>query len=79
MGSIVGDLMGIDDGSAARAQMAKQSAAIDKQEAATSAKESQLAQETQKRVIARRGGGQRMLLSQERPDAELGISSTLGG
>lgn len=79
MGSIVGDLMGIDDGSAARAQMAKQSAAIDKQEAATVAKESQLAQETQKRVIARRGGGQRMLLSQERPDAELGISSTLGG
>ena len=79
MGSIVGDLMGIDDGSAARAQMAKQSAAIDKQEAATVAKESQLAQETQKRVIARRGGGQRMLLSQERPDAELGITSTLGG
>jgi hypothetical protein len=79
MGSIVGDLMGIDDGSAARAQMAKQSAAIEKQEAATTAKESQLAQETQKRVIARRGGGQRMLLSQERPDAELGISSTLGG
>ena len=79
MGSIVGDLMGIDDGSAARAQMAKQSAAIDKQEAATAAKESQLAQETQKRVIARRGGGQRMLLSQERPDAELGISSTFGG
>ena len=79
MGSIVGDLMGIDDGSAARAQMAKQSAAIDKQEAATVAKESQLAQETQKRVIARRGGGQRMLLSQERPDAELGIQQTLGG
>lgn len=79
MGSIVGDLMGIDDGSAARAQMAKQSAAIDKQEAATAAKESQLAQDTQKRIIARRGGGQRMLLSQERPDAELGIQSTLGG
>ena len=79
MGRIVGDLMGIDDGSAARQQMAKQSAAIDKQEAVTVAKESQLAQETQKRVIARRGGGQRMLLSQERPDAELGISSTLGG
>jgi hypothetical protein len=79
MGRIVGNLMGIDDGSAARAQMAKQSAAIDKQEAVTVAKESQLAQETQKRVIARRGGGQRMLLSQERPDAELGISSTLGG
>jgi hypothetical protein len=79
MGSIVSDLMGIDDGSAARAQMAKQSEAIDKQEAVTVAKESQLAQETQKRVIARRGGGQRMLLSQERPNAELGITSTLGG
>ena len=79
MGSIVGDLMGIDDGSAARAQMAKQSAAIEKQEAATAAKESQLAQDTQKRIIARRGGGQRMLLSQERPDAELGIQQTLGG
>lgn len=79
MGSVVGDLFGIDDGSAARAQMAKQSAAIEKQEATTVAKESALAQETQKRVIARRGGGQRMLLSQERPDAELGIQQTLGG
>jgi hypothetical protein len=79
MGRIVGDLMGIDDGSAARQQMAKQSAAIDKQEAVTVAKESQLAQETQKRVIARRGGGQRMLLSAERPDAELGIQQKLGG
>lgn len=79
MGSIVSDIMGIDDGSAARQQMAKQSETIAKQEAATAAKESQLAQDTQKRLIARRGGGQRMLLSQERPDAELGVSSTLGG
>jgi len=79
MGSIVGDLMGIDDGSAARQQIAKQSEAIAKQEATTAAKESQLAQDTQKRIIARRGGGQRMLLSQERPDAELGIQQTLGG
>jgi hypothetical protein len=71
--------MGIDDGSAARAQMAKQSETIAKQEAVTTAKESQLAQETQKRVIARRGGGQRMLLSAERPDAELGIQQKLGG
>jgi hypothetical protein len=79
MGSIVGDILGIDDGSASRAQMAKQSAAMEKQEVATVAKESQLAQETQQRVIARRGGGQRMLLSQERPDAELGIQQKLGG
>lgn len=79
MGDIVGDLLGIDDGSAARAQMAKQSAAMDKQEAKTVQKESALAEETQKRIIARRGGGQRMLLSQERPDAELGIQQTLGG
>ena len=79
MGDIVGDLLGIDDGSAARAQMAKQSAAMDKQEAKTVQKDSALAEETQKRIIARRGGGQRMLLSQERPDAELGIQQTLGG
>lgn len=79
MGSVVGDLMGIDDGSAARAQMAKQSEAIAKQEATTKAKESKLAEETQQRIIARRGGGQRMLLSQERPDAELGVQQTLGG
>jgi len=79
MGSIVGDIMGIDDGSAARQQMAKQEERIKVQEANTAAKESALAQETQKRIIARRGGGQRMLLSQERPDAELGIQQTLGG
>lgn len=79
MGSFVGDLFGIDDGSAARAQMAKQSEAIAKQEATTAAKESQLAQDTQKRIIARRSGGQRMLLSQERADAELGVQQTLGG
>jgi len=79
MGDVVGDLLGIDDGSAARAQMAKQSAAMDKQEAKTVQKDSALAEETQKRIIARRGGGQRMLLSQERPDAELGIQQTLGG
>lgn len=52
---------------------------ISEQEAAVKKKESDLAQDTQKRLIARRGGGQRMLLSQERQDAELGISSTLGG
>lgn len=79
MGNVVGDLLGIDDGSAARAQMAKQSAAMDKQEAKTVEKETALAQETQKRIIARRGGGQRMLLSSERPDAEFGIQQTLGG
>ena len=79
MGSIVGDILGIDDGSAARAQMAKQEEKVAAQETATAAKESQLAQDTQKRVMSRRGGGQRMLLSQERPDAELGIQQTLGG
>lgn len=79
MGSIVSDIMGIDDGSATRAQIAKQEQKIQQQEANTAAKESQLAQETQKRIVARRGGGMRMLLSQERPDAELGVQSTLGG
>ena len=79
MGSIIGDILGIDDGSAARAQMAKQSAAMDKQEASTKEKESKLAQETQQRIIARRAGGQRMLLSEERADAELGIQQKLGG
>ena len=79
MGSVVGDILGIDDGSATRAQMAKQEEKVKQQETVTQAKESQLAQETQKRIVARRAGGNRMLLSQERPDAELGVQSTLGG
>lgn len=79
MGSIVSDIMGIDDGSATRAQIAKQEEKVQQQEVVTQAKESELAKETQKRIIARRGGGMRMLLSQERPDAELGVQSTLGG
>jgi hypothetical protein len=52
---------------------------MDKQEASTKEKESKLAQETQQRIIARRAGGQRMLLSEERADAELGIQQKLGG
>ena len=79
MGSTVGKILGADDGSAAREQMARQQAAIDKQQAEAKAKESRLAQETQERIIARRGGGQRMLLSQERADASLGIQDKLGG
>lgn len=59
--------------------IAKQEAAITQQEAKVAAQESQLNQDTQKRILARRGGGMRMLLSQERPDAELGITSKLGG
>ena len=78
MGSTVTDLLGIDDGSAAREQAAKQSAALAKQEAAAKEKESKLAQETQDRIIARRAGGQRMLLSEERADAQLGIQDKLG-
>lgn len=79
MGSVISDILGIDDGSASRAQMAKQQEKIEQQEVATKAKESQLAQETQKRIVARRAGGTRMLLSGERADAELGVQSTLGG
>ena len=59
--------------------IAKQEEAITKQEEKVAAQESKLNQETQKRIISRRGGGLRMLLSQERPDAELGITSKLGG
>lgn len=67
------------DMSASQAQMAKQTQAIERQEAVVKKKESDLAQQTQERIVARRGGGLRMLLSQERPDAELGIQSKLGG
>ena len=79
MGSVVSDILGMDDGSATRAQIAKQEQKVQQQEVVTQAKESELAKETQKRIVARRGGGLRMLLSQERPDAELGVQSTLGG
>lgn len=77
----IGELLGVPkpQTSGQEAMLAQQSAQLAKQEAATKAKESALAQESQRRILARRGGGQRMLLSQERTDSELGVQSKLGG
>lgn len=77
----IGELLGVPKPQTAgqEAQLALQKMKIDQQEAATKAKESALAQESQRRILARRGGGQRMLLSQERTDSELGVQSKLGG
>lgn len=67
------------DNSAALEQMRLQQEQIAKQEAALNKQQTELAQRTQAGIRARRSGGQRALLSAERPD-ELGVQPTkLGG
>jgi hypothetical protein len=82
MGGVVRNLvtgvLGMDDGSAARAQAAKQAEQLSKQEAAVNQQQSELAQKTMAGIKARRGGGLASLLSGERQD-ELGVQSKLGG
>ena len=50
---------------------------VQKEQLAT--QETNLAKKTQAGMAARRGGGLRQLLSQERTDSELGVQSKLGG
>lgn len=60
-------------------QIANQKAQIDKQDQQLATQESNLAKKTQAGMIARRGGGLRTLLAQDRQDSELGVTSKLGG
>ena len=64
---------------AAEEQIRVQKEQITKQDAQLAQQETNLAQKTQAGMKARRGGGLRQLLSSERTDSELGVSSKLGG
>jgi hypothetical protein len=64
---------------AAEEQIKVQKEQIAKQDQQLATQETNLAKKTQAGMIARRGGGLRQLLSQERTDSELGVSSKLGG
>ena len=64
---------------AAEEQVRLQKATIDKQDAQLATQETNLAKKTQAGMIARRGGGLRTLLAQDRQDSELGVTSKLGG
>jgi hypothetical protein len=70
---------GSQDNSAAEKQIAMQKEQITKQDAQLATQETNLAQKTQAGMKARRGGGLRSLLSAERVDSELGVTSKLGG
>jgi hypothetical protein len=78
MGGIFGGGGG-QDNSAAEKQIAMQKEQITKEDAKLAQQETSLAQKTQAGMKARRGGGLRSLLSAERTDSELGVSSKLGG
>jgi multidrug resistance efflux pump len=79
MTNVVRKAAGIDDGASTRAKIAQAETKVAEQEAKVKVQESELAKKTQERIIQRRGGGQRMLLSEARQDAELGIETKLGG
>ena len=79
MGGFFGGGGGGGSSAAAEEQIQVQKQQIAKQDAQLSAQESNLAKRTQAGMIARRGGGLRQLLSQERTDSELGVQSKLGG
>ena len=77
----MGGLFGGGGGSTAAAeeQIKLQKEQITKQDQQLATQETNLAQRTQAGMKARRGGGLRQLLSQERTDSELGVTSKLGG
>jgi len=79
MGGIFGGGGGGGSTAAAEEQIRVQKEQITKQDAQLAAQETNLAQKTQAGMKARRGGGLRSLLSAERTDSELGVSSKLGG
>ena len=79
MGGIFGGGGGGQDNSAAEKQIAMQKEQITKQDAQLATQETNLAQRTTAGMKARRGGGLRSLLSQDRIDSELGVTSKLGG
>ena len=79
MGGIFGGDGGGGSSAAAEEQIKVQKEQIAKQDAQLAQQETSLAQKTQAGMKARRGGGLRQLLSQERQDSELGVTSKLGG
>jgi hypothetical protein len=64
---------------AAEKQVEVQKEQIQKQDEQLAKQETTLAQKTQAGMRARRGGGLRSLLAQDRTDSELGVTSKLGG
>lgn len=79
MGGLFGGGGGGGGSGAAEEQIRVQKEQIAKQDEQLSTQETNLAKKTQAGMKARRGGGLRQLLSQERPDSELGVVSKLGG
>jgi hypothetical protein len=79
MGGIFGGGGGGGSSAAAEKQIEVQKEQIEKQDVQLAKQETTLAQKTQAGMKARRGGGLRQLLSQERTDSELGVTSKLGG
>lgn len=79
MGGLFGGGGGGGSTAAAEEQIRVQKEQIKKQDEQLATQETNLAQKTQAGMRARRGGGLRALLSQERTDSELGVQSKLGG
>jgi hypothetical protein len=79
MGGLFGGGGGGGSSAAAEKQIEVQKEQIEKQDVQLAKQETTLAQKTQAGMKARRGGGLRQLLSQERTDSELGVTSKLGG
>ena len=79
MGGLFGGGGGGGSSAAAEEQVQVQKQQIARQDAQLATQESNLAKKTQAGMKARRGGGLRQLLSSERTDSELGVSSKRGG
>ena len=79
MGGLFGGGSGGGSTAAAEEQIRVQKEQIAKQDQQLAKQETNLAKKTQAGMAARRGGGLRQLLSQERTDSELGVQSKLGG
>lgn len=79
MGGLFGGGGGGGSTAAAEEQIRVQKEQIQKQDTQLATQETNLAKKTQAGMTARRGGGLRALLSQDRTDSELGVTSKLGG
>ena len=79
MGGLFGGGGGGGSTAAAEEQIKVQKEQIAKQDQQLATQETNLAKKTQAGMAARRGGGLRALLSQDRTDSELGVQSKLGG
>ena len=79
MGGLFGGGGGGGSSAAAEKQVEVQKEQIAKQDEQLAKQETTLAKKTQAGMAARRGGGLRSLLAQDRQDSELGVTSKLGG